>query len=129
MCNEKNSVGRFLDCVMAKLHDWLATTALAALDKLPQSERGASTLINQVEVLLKQQCKLEQAEPLYIEALDGRRALGNTHPSTLTSINNYAALLEQQGKVEQAKVLYILSSRHWIRMVRELSYTWKYAST
>ena len=52
---------RVNEAVMAKLQDWLATTALAALDKLPQSERGVSTLINQVALLLMDQGKLQQA--------------------------------------------------------------------
>lgn len=50
---------------------------------------------------LSAQGKLEEAEPLYREALDGRRAtLGNTQRRTLLSINNLAALLKAQGKLD-----------------------------
>ena len=88
---------RVNEAVMAKLQDWLATTALAALDKLPQSERGVSTLINQVAVLLEEQGKLQQAEPLCIEALDACRAtLGNHHRNTLNTEGNYGILLLKQ---------------------------------
>ena len=56
---------RVNETVMAKLQDWLATTALAALDKLPQSERGVSTLINQVALLLMDQGKLHSLNDVF----------------------------------------------------------------
>jgi non-specific serine/threonine protein kinase/serine/threonine-protein kinase len=50
--------------------------------------------------------KLDAAEPLYREALEGRRRkLGDEHPSTLTSINNLSALLHARGKLDDAEPL------------------------
>jgi hypothetical protein len=66
--------------------------------------------------------RLGEAEPLYREALAGRRAtLGTKHPDTLTSMsnlaalqqtgtllsmNNLAALLYAQGKVAESEALF-----------------------
>ena len=58
--------------------------------------------------LYRDQGKYEQAEPLYVRALEGREAaLGAAHPSTLASVNNLAILYYQQGKYEQAEPLYV----------------------
>ena len=63
--------------------------------------------VNNLAVLLKAQGKLVEAEPLYREALEGRRrTLGDTHPNTLNSINNFAMLLEAQRKLSEAELLY-----------------------
>ena len=62
--------------------------------------------INNLGSLLEAQGKLDEAEPLYREALAGRRAaLGDTHPSTLGSINNLGLLLQAQGKRDEAEPL------------------------
>ena len=46
--------------------------------------------------LLKTKGDLAAAEPLYREALEGRReTLGDLHPSTLTSRNRLGALLQK----------------------------------
>ena len=58
-------------------------------------------------VLLQDQGKLGEAEPLMREVLEVRRAtLGPKHPSTLTSISTLALLLEVQGKLSEAHALY-----------------------
>ena len=50
---------------------------------------------------------MEEAAPLFREALNGRRRiLGDDHPNTLTSINNMAVLLEAQGKLKEAAPLH-----------------------
>jgi tetratricopeptide (TPR) repeat protein len=52
--------------------------------------------------------KYDEAEPLYLEALNTRRrVLGDEHPSTLTSINNLANLYYQQGRYDEALSLYL----------------------
>jgi len=52
--------------------------------------------------------KYAEAEPLYIEALEGnRRTLGDTHPSTLNSINHMAVFLKERGKYTEAEPLYV----------------------
>ena len=93
--------------IIRKLREWLAREAKTALDLLPRSKRATSDLINNYASLLHKQGKLDDAEPLFREALDGRRAtLGDRHPSTLTSINNYAQLLRNQGKLDDAQPLF-----------------------
>ena len=53
--------------------------------------------------MLSRQGNLDEAEPLYLEALAAyRRTLGNEHPNTLSCIFNYAGLLMKQGKREEA---------------------------
>ena len=53
--------------------------------------------------LLRDQGKLDEAEPLHRRAMAGYEAkLGLDHPSTLTSVNNLALLLENQGKLDEA---------------------------
>ena len=57
--------------------------------------------------LLQDQRKLEEAEPLFREALAARRTtLGDCHPSTLAAINNTAGLLHDQGNLVEAEPLF-----------------------
>jgi tetratricopeptide (TPR) repeat protein len=64
--------------------------------------------LNNLANLYYSQGKYEQAEPLYIQALELRKQLlGENHPDTATSLNNLANLYYSQGKYEQAEPLYI----------------------
>jgi len=57
-------------------------------------------------MLLRDQGRLAEAEPLMREALGGRRhQLGDSHPDTLISINNLAVFLKAQGKLAEAEPL------------------------
>ena len=50
--------------------------------------------------------KYDEAEPLYREALEVRRAtLGSRHPGTLASINNLGLLLKAKGDLAAAEPL------------------------
>ncbi len=92
--------------VLEALREWLAEAGRGALQALPQQERGTSTLMNNLGMLLQDQGKLEEAEPLFREPLEARReTLGPRHPSTLASLNNLAMLLQDQGKLEEAEPL------------------------
>ena len=52
--------------------------------------------------MLKQQGKLEEAEPLSREALEGMREVhGPRHPSTLIAVDNLATLLVESGRTEE----------------------------
>jgi len=54
--------------------------------------------MNNYANLLSDQGRLDEAEPLYKEALEGfREMLGARHKDTLNSMNNDANLLKQQG--------------------------------
>ena len=64
--------------------------------------------------MLQSQGKLDEAEPLCIEAVEGRRAvLGLNHADTIMSESNIAMLKQRQGKLQEAEVLYlrVLTSR------------------
>ena len=55
-------------------------------------------------LLLSGQGKLDEAEPLMIEAVGARRAtLGDRHPHTLNSIGNLVDLLREAGKLAEAQ--------------------------
>ena len=63
--------------------------------------------MNNLAVLLKDQGHYADAEPLYREALQGRReALGPRHPDTLRSLNDLATVLKDQGRYADAEPLY-----------------------
>ena len=100
----------FIACntlVIGLLREALVAQARAALARLPAAERGTSVLINQLGVLLKRMGKLDEARPLYEEALQACRAtLGDRHPSTLVSISNMGTLLKAMGKLDEARPLY-----------------------
>ena len=58
-------------------------------------------------MLLADQGKLAEAEPLLRRALKGcEQQLGAQHPSTLTVVNNLAMLLQAQGKLAEAEPLF-----------------------
>ena len=61
------------------------------------------TWVNNLAGLLYEQGKLAEAEPLYHEALKGRRELlGPRHPDTLSSAKWAAKLLNESGRAEEA---------------------------
>ena len=92
--------------VIEIMRRWMVESGKGALLGLPD-ERAVSTLQNNLARLLYDQGKLSEAEPLYREALEGRRrTLGDTHPGTLVSINNLGKLLYTQGKLSEAEPLY-----------------------
>ena len=72
---------------------------MLAPPRLPVAERGASKLINQLGVLLKIMGQLEEARPLYEEALQAcRETLGDRHSDTLISISNMGMFLQDMGR-------------------------------
>ncbi len=55
-------------------------------------------------MLYKEKDDYDKAEPLLIQALEGRRLkLGDTHPHTLESWNNLIELYEAWNKPEKAE--------------------------
>ncbi|GHP05192.1 hypothetical protein PPROV_000394400 [Pycnococcus provasolii] len=93
--------------VKERLREWLCDSATSELAKVPQGDRATSALLTGVALLLWQQGKYADAEPLLCEALDGRRReLGDAHPDTLASINNLAPVLYLKGKYADAEALY-----------------------
>jgi tetratricopeptide (TPR) repeat protein len=96
-----------LDALLSEaLREWLAAEGRAALMRMPREERATSALQNQLGLLLQDQGKRDEAEQLYREALEARRAtLGDRHPHKLASINNLGLLLKDQGKLDEAEPL------------------------
>ena len=89
------------------MRDWVAARGRHELALLPARERGTSALLNNLASLLKDQGKLDEAEPLYSEALAAKReVLGERHPDTLAGMNKLASLLRSQGKLDEAEPLY-----------------------
>ena len=67
---------------------------------LGDKHRETLTSVDKLTVLLQDQGKLGEAEPLMRKAMNARReVLGDRHRDTLTSINNLTMLLQDQGKV------------------------------
>jgi tetratricopeptide (TPR) repeat protein len=63
--------------------------------------------LNNLAALYRAEGRYDEAEPLYREALERRRAvLGPIHPDTLTSLNNLAFLYEDRGRSREAELLY-----------------------
>jgi len=63
--------------------------------------------LNDLAVVLKNQGRCKEAEPLYRRVLKVyETALGPNHLYTLTSVNNFASALENQGKYEEAEQMY-----------------------
>ena len=59
----------------------------------------SATSFNNLARLYKSQGRYEQAEPLYIQALElFRKLLGEDHPNTIVVRDNLEILREQMGK-------------------------------
>ncbi|XRB05013.1 kinesin light chain [Pycnococcus provasolii] len=90
-----------------QMRSWVEESAISALNSLDKEKRAISELLMDVAELVVQRGKYAEAEPLYREALDGRRReLGDAHPGTLDAINNFAILLKTQHKYAEAEPLY-----------------------
>ena len=88
------------------LREWLAAEGRAALARMPREDRATSTLQSNLGALLLTQGKLDEAEPLWREALEASRVkLGDRHTDTIASISNLGTLLQAQGKLNEAEPL------------------------
>ena len=99
--------GRIHDCLRA----WLASEGRRALEMrratLGDEHNVTVKLMVCLAILLREQGKLSEAEPLCREALRvGQETLGEAHPNTLGSLNNLAILLSEQGKLSEAEPLH-----------------------
>ncbi len=66
-----------------------------------------SLAINEHALNLKQLDRLQEAEPLYREALEiGSKTIGVEHPDYATRLNNLAGLLEDTRRFDEAEMLY-----------------------
>jgi tetratricopeptide (TPR) repeat protein len=73
---------------------------------LSSGHPAIATSLNNLAVLYKNQGRLQEAEPLYQEALAiYRQALPSGHPSIANSLNNLAMLYKNQGRLDEAEPL------------------------
>jgi tetratricopeptide (TPR) repeat protein len=63
--------------------------------------------IHLLGLLYADQGKLDEAEKMYMRALQGKEALGQKHTSTLNTVNNLGALYADQGKRDKAEKMYM----------------------
>ena len=99
-------LGTVTASVCAALREWLVAEALATLERMPSSERGTSTLLMKVAMLLRTLGKLDEAEPLYVEAAEARRARFPNAADTYAAINNLGGLLKAKGQLDAAEGLF-----------------------
>jgi tetratricopeptide (TPR) repeat protein len=78
--------------------------ALAALQRYHSPDSHATLdCLSSLAFLLRQQGRLDEADPIMSSALEGsRRVLGPSHPKTILVQNNYAALFMNRAAVAQA---------------------------
>ena len=100
----------FVECntlVIGLLREALVAQARAALARLSAAERGTSMLLSNLGRLLKDMGQLEEARPLYEEALQARReTLGDRDPGTLNTMYGLAAVLKEQDNLAEAILLF-----------------------
>ena len=81
-----------------------AAKCLLLMAKDPSLGDGIEWALHYLGLLYSNQGKLEQAEEMFLRALEGKeKALGAEHTSTLDTVNNLGALYRDQGKLEQAE--------------------------
>ncbi|MDB9447804.1 tetratricopeptide repeat protein, partial [Anabaena sp. CS-542/02] len=69
---------------------------------------SVASSLNNLAGLYYSQRRYDQAEPLYLQALElSKRLLGDNHPSVATSLNNLAGLYYSQRRYDQAEPLYL----------------------
>jgi tetratricopeptide (TPR) repeat protein len=77
--------------------------ALSEAEKLGPLDGKVATSLNSLANCLRQQMKYQEAEPLYIRALDiKKKTVGMRHTDLITIYENYAKLLRATGKEDQA---------------------------
>ncbi|MEQ9370391.1 MAG: tetratricopeptide repeat protein [Coleofasciculus chthonoplastes F3-SA18-01] len=85
--------------------------ALGIADKLKrdgENHPDVAQSLNNLAVLYDNKGRYEEAEPLYLEALELRkRLLGENHPHIASSLNNLAYLYYSQGRYEEAEPVYL----------------------
>jgi tetratricopeptide (TPR) repeat protein len=71
-------------------------------------DEGLEWALGSLANLYCRQCKLDEAEKMYVRALLGfEKALGADHTSTLETANNLGLLYADQGKLEEAEKIYV----------------------
>ncbi|KAM3115321.1 tetratricopeptide repeat protein [Phormidesmis sp. 146-33] len=78
------------------------------LQKVPSQEENLTSSLAWLAYLYRSQGRYEQAEPLYLQALELTRShLEENNPDVAASLNNLAELYRVQGRYEEAQPLYL----------------------
>ena len=91
-------LGAVTASVCEALREWLAAEARAALARMPAAERGTSLLLNSVARMLKDQGKLDEAEPLYREALQAHREVQGDRDARLAGHTELSRPTDRRAK-------------------------------
>jgi len=92
--------------VIRLMREWMVMSGKEALLGLPEEKRAVSKLQTNLASLLFHQGKINEAEPLYREALEvSRRTLGDTHSRTFAIILEISDVLQELGKLSEAEGL------------------------
>ena len=84
----------------------LASAGHAALDRMPDTRRNTSVLVNQLAMLLHDHGDLNGAATMFRDALKAhRKEFGSHDERTLQVIGNYGLLLKDQSEFKQAERL------------------------
>ena len=90
------------------------------LQKELNLEIDLAASLNNLAALYESQGRYEQAEPLYLQALElSQRLLGEDHPNVATSLNNLAGLYKSQGRYNEAEPLYLQALELWKHLLGE----------
>ncbi|HPF40941.1 MAG TPA: serine/threonine-protein kinase [Phycisphaerae bacterium] len=81
---------------------------LAISRRIDPDDPGIFTSLSNLAAIYASMRRYDRAEALYIEALEGRRkALGESHPSTLLTTNNLATLYTKIDRIDDAADMYV----------------------
>lgn len=90
--------------VVMALCEWLSTQGYAALEQIPERDRGSSELIKNLANVIWRQGKPDEAEPLYAEMVKCRRAaFGDVDVRTLDGLHVWGRFQRAAGRWGEAR--------------------------
>ena len=93
--------------------------ALMMLEEL-ENHPNVASFLNNLADLYCSQGRYEEADPLYLQALElRRRLLGNNHPDVAYSLRSLADLYNSQGRYEEAEPFYLKALELFKRLLGE----------
>ena len=92
--------------VVSQMRDWLVQQGLTRLEKQKKAGRPNYSLVNNLGLLLMDQGRLDESEPLLQENYKCfQQRYGLQHLYTLTAASNLGLVLRKQGKLREAEPL------------------------
>ncbi|OWT42553.1 tetratricopeptide repeat domain protein [Pochonia chlamydosporia 170] len=86
----------------------LLSHAMRSCATIQGSDEDLNWAFHNLGVLYADQGKLQEAEEMYLRALQGyEKALGRDHTSTLDTVNNLGVLYADQGKLQEAEEMHL----------------------